>query len=587
MKHWSIVVVDDSSRFPLHVWRYASGCLGFGIGEVGADGRRSEPSRAGEPWIIPGAGTPLVTDDARHRLFWVAADDDWQARLDDVFNRHGADGGVLALVDIHGKPGSGYSAEDACEHLEVKGNNGVEVISWLVSAYHSGHRTAAAGKTRAVLPKSRDTLRRMIRVLGIGSPGTIHLGSARHILVTGAGFEICDARGGFGEPSTRELLQGMEEPFCFGASSGAGPAEDRIVLEPAHPATGAVRPGAFPVPRTGVWRRGNALNELLNGLANEQDLDSYWDLLLEEECGQLFSSVRWHSMAQVGGRGLKRDRQKARAVWHERRLRQAFRRSLLEHDWGFMNQSLDAARLPLHAWLTTNYTQFANRAISLYCDTERGRLDPWRIVATAAEARTLAREDVDLEPDEADQQAPPPEEVDLAGKARYLFKLHGDIAHLQTMAIAGHDKDIFSPLSMPIEDLYEVYAAAERFLLNSLRGADQGLVVWHIVGHGLLDKRLCILLRRVARQLAARQVFAVINPDPGGVRERLVKALGEGPYAIHTCKLTASQYMARLHRLLCDESRANEVLAKVERFAEWLCASQAGYETKPAAASLY
>src|ERR1700674_55125 len=582
MTPWSIVVIDDSSRFPLHVWRYASRCLGFGIGEVEADGCRPDPSGAGEMWIRQGATDPLVTDDARLRLWWVVPDNDWRRKLEEIFNRPERHGRVFALVDVYGKPGSSFSAEEACRHLEAKDGMGVKVIAWMVSAYHSGHRTAVAGKTRAIRPKSRETLRLMMQQLELDSPGPIHLGNAGHILVSGAGFEIRDARGGFGMPATRELLQGMGEPFWYVERKGAhSPSEELIILEPARASRAAASQSAFPVPRNGVWQHDFVINEELYELANKMDLDGYWDVLLEEELRARFSSAHHGGLVSV------RARRKARALWHERRLRQAFRHSLLQHDWGFMNQSLDAARLPLHAWLTTNYTHFANRAISLYGDANQDRLGGWRIVATAAGGRPLAREDVDLEPDEPDMAAAPPRNVDAAGKARYLFKLHGDIAHLQTMAIAGHDKAVFSPLSMPIEDLYEVYVAAERFLLNSLRPPDRGFVVWHLVGHGLLDKRLCKLLGRVARQLAVPQVFVVVNPDPDKPRERLMKALGGSSHTTYTCKLTAGKYMARLYRLLRDDAQAKEVLAAEEPFDRWLRAAQCGFEAEPAAASLY
>jgi len=231
-----------------------------------------------------------------------------------------------------------------------------------------------------------------------------------------------------------------------------------------------------------------------------------------------------------------RDLGKVDVLWRERRLREAFRRSLLRHDWGHMNQSLAAARLPWHAWLTTNYTQFANRAIALFDGAEQDARGVWRIIATAAEARVLAREGLDGQD---------------GRKYRYLFKLHGDIAHLQTMAIAGHDKDSFSPLSMPMEDLYQVYASAERFLMDSLDVAKAQLMVWHIVGHGLQDRRLCELLRRASRHSTRmKQVVVVVNPHPADAMERLEKVF-EGRnrrWTILPCPLRAAQYLARLER---------------------------------------
>jgi hypothetical protein len=594
----SLIVVDDSSRFPLHVWRYANGCLGFGIGEVRPDGCRPRPSGPGEQWIRKGAADPLVSDDGRLRLWWVTPETEWPDRLEDVFRRPETHGGVFALVDLHGTPD--FNAEKVCLFLEQRAA-GVPVICWPVSAYHSG--AGAAGAARVVRPKSRETLRRMVqeirRMMGEPEddlPGPCCLDRVPHILVSGAGFEIRDPHGGFGMPTTRELLEGMEEPFWLEMGKGSRPrsGEGMIRLEPASG-------GYFPVPRSGIWEPNKIPHEQLGKLARERDLDSYWDVLLEGELAALYDP-------SLRGDQRSRARRKAWAMWHERRLRQAFRHSLLQHDWGFMTQSLDAARLPLHAWLTTNYTHFANRAISLYDDADQGKLGQWRIVATAAEARTLAREDVDLDSDEPDpaaaqqethgdvgtvdsgsedQEALPAKSVDAAGRARYLFKLHGDIAHLQTMAIAGHDKDVFSPLSMPIDDLYEVYAAAERFLLNKLRRSDSGLVVWHIVGHGLLDRRLRMLLRRVALQLAVQQVFAVVSPYPEEPTRRLQRVLSGGSHVIYQCKLTAGKYMARLHRLCRDSARAEEVFADPRQFGRWLDAAQSGFEPAKPVGQLY
>ncbi|HKH43300.1 MAG TPA: SIR2 family protein [Thermoanaerobaculia bacterium] len=530
MERREILVIDDSARFPLHVWRYITGCLGFGIGEVGVDGNWGG-LETGPVWISE--HTSLTSEDGCHRLWWVPADSQALTRLGTLFQRFEAPSRVYALIDVHGKRGSSYRVDEIRSFLEEQRTaQRVSVReTLLVSAYHSGHRLAGNGKPVPVHPKSRETLRLMAGALGTEPKGKPASPWIRHILVTGAGFEIGGERGGFGMPPTREILLEMGAPF---------------EMRPLAPQE------AFPVPGNGIWTPAAGDTENLEVFAEERNLDSYWDFLLERELQFILGT-----MGRVTAE--KRDERKARALWQERCLREAFRRSILHHDWGFMNQSLDAARLPWHAWLTTNYTQFANRAISLFSG-EHEELGMWRIISTAAEARTLTREGAGA----------------WSKGARHLFKLHGDIAHLQTMAIAGHDKDLFSPLSMPVEDLYEVYAAAERFLMESLKKDQQSLVAWHIVGHGLQDRRLCELLARVWSHTRADQVFVIVNPQAGELIERLREALQtiERAPVIYPCGLAAAKYMARLRRLLLGAEEEFRDVREAEELRRWLCAAE-------------
>jgi hypothetical protein len=555
MIRWEIFVVDDSARFPLHVWRYVTGCLGFGIGQVGVDGFWAGPPQSqGEKaaWI---SETPLLSDDGSHRLWWVPADDASQQKLAWIFSRLEAQSLFYALVDIHGKRGTRYRAEDVFDYLakQKNGRQGGDEIR-LVSAYHSGHRFTEAGKPIPVLPKSRETLSRIIREVGIEQKETSIPEKVRHVLVTGAGFEICSDRGGFGVPLTSEILEDMEPALEMGWFGTDSERPAQLGQKQKAP------PGVFPIPVNGIWTETAGRTEGLKAIALEADLDSYWDFLLEKELQEILGDVGRLTAAA-------RDKRKAKAVVRERLLREAFRRALRCHDWGFMNQSLDAARMPLHAWLTTNYTHFADRAISLYGDAqERSKLRSvllntpvWRIISTAAEACALAREDIGT----ANAQV-----------ARYLFKLHGDIGHLQTMAVAGHDKDYFSPLSMPVEDLYQIYAAAGSFLIESFRVAQPTLVVWHIVGHGLQDRRLCDLLARVWAHRKCDQVFAIVNPQAqkpkNHLSERLEEINPEGRRSIYSCGLRAAEYMARLFQLLHGNHGRPHEIRTVEDLVQWL-----------------
>jgi hypothetical protein len=540
MTAWEILVIDDSPRFPLHVWRYLTRCLGFGIGDVGIKGVWTGlSSEKGEQWISEyseNSKEPLRSEDGRYQIWWVYADNETQTKLDEIFrSRFDGQSRVYTLVDVHGKRGSSYRAQEICAWLERKRTERAgELRIRPVSAYQSGHRITVF----PVLPKSRETLGRMVRELGAATKDAKSQEGVTHILVTGAGFEIRARRGGFGMPSTREILKNMGSPL--------DPADLGLI----PPDSSETAKEAFPVPSEGIWRSSGA-SRLLKKFALARNLDTYWDYLLEQELQ--------HRLGTLVALEDPEDREagKAGALWRERALREAFRRSMLRHDWGHMNQSLDAARLPLHAWLTTNYTQFADRAISLYGDADRDR-GMWRFISTAAEARTVTREGV----------GPPGQ------KARYLFKLHGDIAHLQTMAIAGHDKERFSPLSMPVEDLYEIYAAAERFLIDSLRAVRLSLTVWHIVGHGLQDRRLCSLLAWVSSHLPdeTAQVFAVVNPQPREPVELLKKSLGETRplRTIRSCELEAADYMARLHQFLRADDQELPEVRQEEKMLQWL-----------------
>jgi hypothetical protein len=298
---------------------------------------------------------------------------------------------------------------------------------------------------------------------------------ARHILVTGAGFEMKDDRSNIGLPTTQKILLEMGSPFFYRPAE-APDVEDPIELEE----TDVTDANEYPVPTSGIWRDSDSAPQL-HQYAQNRMLDEYWDLMLEEEM--------WHTVSKrLKAAGASQDREKAKAIFAEReaRMREAFRQSLLKYDWGHMTQSLFAARQHWHAWLTTNYTQFANRAIALTGSADKNPRR-WRIVSSSAESFIVSQEAKLNRPLE-----------------QFLFKLHGDIGDLHTMAIAGHDKDHFSPLSVKVESLGHVYEAAERFLTLTLRRSDTAdhkatEVIWHIVGHSLVDARLRELIANVCQ----------------------------------------------------------------------------------------
>jgi len=412
---------------------------------------------------------------------------------------------------VHGRRSSSYSVEKVCDYLS---NHPADPRWYPISAYYSGNKVAG----RDVLPKTRETLDMVRRQIYPPSPeGFLRESDVHHILVTGAGFEIAANGGGFGLPLTKTLLESMGDPFYYDEAQNGG----LINLK---------RGNGFPRPVGSIWDL-RSFRRAIRDAASREDLDAYWDVLLEGELRREIEDELESESDSPDEETETREAQKLRALFRETRMREAFRRSMVDHDWGYLGQSIIAARLGWRAWLTTNYTQFSDRAIAL-ARKEEGQLGSWRIVSSAAEARVTTRE----EPWASPRQP-----------KRYLFKLHGDIGHLHTMAIAGHDKDTFSPLSVPMEDLYQIYASAYRFLADALDelASNDSLVMWHIVGHGLQDKRLSDLIVRISRHEKPAHFFVMVNPNPDKPRCQLHDAL-KWPHKIESLPLRAAEYMARL-----------------------------------------
>ncbi|HEV8578884.1 MAG TPA: hypothetical protein VGX68_07330 [Thermoanaerobaculia bacterium] len=519
---WYVVVFDDRREFALHVWRYLNRSLGIGSGSA--------------DWMPERTLLPFL--DGVHRFYWLQSDDKWKENLELFLTELVQGWHLLAIVDVVGKEGYDPNRVLSCL-VEWGKSNSVRIEPWLISAYQIGARIEQGVPIRS---KSRSTLNEIARLLYAGDHAKPKgVPGAKHILVTGAGFEIKNRWGGFGMLPTPTLLERMGDPFLL-LNAGDSVDENKKGITYLQPDS-----DGFPRPTGARWE----LVKSIQRAAAERELDRYWDILLGKELA--------HNLGEVLEMD-KPERQQvtARALLAERRMREAFRRSVREHDWGHMNQSLAAAELPWHAWLTTNYTRFADRAIAL------GAPLLWRIITTAAEAGTSIREDNWLLEGRKGEELP-----------RYLFKLHGDVGHLHTMAIAGHDKDPFSPLSVPVEDLHQIYASAERFLGFSLRSFEVP-VVWHIVGHALADRGLVNLIRRACEQIRGEHLFLIADPSPALPRKNLERDLPAvlGPrgirFEIRDRAFFAEEYMARLARqgLPCS--------AALESVIEW-------FETLPRA----
>jgi hypothetical protein len=513
---FQVVVADDVCRFALYVWRYLSRSIGFGTSDVANDPSDDEVFRNGK------APRSLTTAAKDADVWWINIKKDWNQELDRLFEKLeeiGAGGRRLFLVDVRGPYGSG-SARELVKRLASRGvkvsedENESEVL--LVSSYTVAPQTIELdGRSEpvhlGVRPKSPETLEwisHRIR-LGVRKHSRKKAGFSQ-VLVTGAGFELHDR-------SLRCRRLGMR----FTAD----------ILEKALNADfkrDASCKGFF-LPENHARKRP------LRTAACNKDLDRYWNefLLLElARVARKESAGRRQPRPTVG-------EVKLRASRHEYRLREAFRQQFVADDWGFLGQALDVLEmeesLGLVAWLTTNYTRFADRAIDLWTlHRGKGGQDPmWRTVSTGSEAERLLRELLHGA-----------QRTGGCGDRCILFKLHGDLAHLLTMAIAGHDKDISSPLSLPISSLHSVYVAADLYLKQRL--ASERKVLWHIVGHGLKDNLLVEVLANVHRENPKRHWFVVVDPVSNDGTKILTRRLPNA--RVFRAGLNADDYMARIVR---------------------------------------
>ena len=546
---WHLLVIDDRDYFALRVWRYISRSIGIDLDQ--ASGPAIQEGDANKELLTE--GKPYLSSNGEVCFRWLRANGECLERCQTFLTTISSDTGVYLLVDVKGEKDSGYNPAEICSVLSRRPKLDLKVVS----SYPSVERIA---QKWTVHRKSLDTLKDLrVRLYpnkpkrGPTNPDEREGGSDRsvaHILITGAGFEMADGSGGFGLPVTTDVLETMEFPFRLvqppsrrnrdredRAGTGSWDMGEWIRMVPySYKKKDGKDQKTFPV----LVDWGVSLVDELKLLAEQGNLDLYWDVIFEENLRRNLSNKM---------KAATRDRQKAKALQDERRMREAFRRSLLEHDWGYMNQSLVAAKLKWHAWLTTNYTKFADRAIDLMGDRPLGedRDAPWRIISTAAEANISIREDLGS-----------PTSENGSGEApdwRHLFKLHGDIAHLHTMAIAGHDKDIINPLSFPVDSLYQIFTAADQFLRNSLWGQAKK-VFWHIVGHGMQDLRLFKLIQSVCARSGEgmEHVFVIVNPKPEDPQKVLAEGLpADGPlrvdpenFNVLVSELYASEYMARL-----------------------------------------
>jgi hypothetical protein len=523
-----VLVIDDSERFAVHVWRCIAGYPGFGYEGIFQSVDQGE------------AGSCLsrvCVDDGRTVVWWIRAASTKKAEE--------------AFAEFHRRT-QGETENIELVLLDRVGRTGKEPYSWyeiykqvtthvsrervcVVSAYRAGVETPEGkGESIMTTPKLQSKLVKLLRkytnaplLKGIEDCARNLVDGNLHVLVTGAGFEMGSTRDGLGQPHTRVALKSMWERLRS-ARRNLSP----ISLPNTYPARG------FPVVQIGEKQSPQLVQH-----AGEENLDDYFSWI--------FRSVRG-SVDVVSST----DETLASARKLELEIRRSFRSSLLESDWGQLYQCAIAARLPWLAWISTNYTGFADRAIEAL--PPREGISRWEIVSGAEEARRL----YDQMLDKAFNFSEHREFVPLP---RILFKVHGGIGDVRTMALAADDKRAESLLLAPVQGLYSLYGAAQQFLMTTLAtkdASDNQRVVFHIVGHNLFDVNLLGLLAQANKHLRARRGeawFIIVNPDifdasgdsKKGVLSRLYEGLGKfgehlQAHQVFVVPSTAREYMSRL-----------------------------------------
>jgi len=568
-----IIVVDDVCRFAYHLSRYFGFGLGFGIGRIPWHGRwfetnekKHEDKHISQFWELEDSITPkpMTSSNGLIHLWWVPATDafelggkviSWREMLFTVTDRISSEQPIFAMIDMKGRlsrestDAPRYEAKLVIEWFEeqvAKAKITTKEI-YPISSYTVGFVQTAEGE-RQILPKSPETFRNIqkrvsdelrskdkkkkpeSRLINLdrSSPEESRL---IHILVTGAGFEIGEEsflgskrKNTFGLPATNELLGIMvrKRPFAKRGNQETDPDETqqstlnnfRLLMEEEVDKT----PVSSKLIRYLKQRKKNQAREDDHLGTWWKDLDTWWDWTLwhtiREELSHYLEEPNANPDVRAG-----RLEQEIKVIEFEYQMRDAFRKTILGHDWGFMHQSVIAPILNWDCWLTTNYTRFSDRSIQLAERLEEmwgeqslddlwrfgfndwnhpSQAHLWRIIGTVNAAERLSMGH--LHKDDFNHRV---------GR-RYLFKLHGDIGQIHTMAIAGYDKEPHTQLSMSIDSINQIYNAAQSYLTKKCAPlTDKHTIVWHVVGHGLNDK----LLTKLMTITDKRQLFILVDPS--------------------------------------------------------------------------
>ena len=499
----TLVLVDDSARWALRVWRELTREIAYGC-PASWLGRRDFEE---------------ITPDGRVRFVWLDPKDDPEV-ITKRLARYGPTN-VWAIVDVH-DPSQPLNGERArwTRHYRALLESGVEEKKIRVM---TSYRTFLEpvhclrnGKEEYILPlvegKSFEALERIVGE--IRQPPILadrnYQGKTCHILVTGAGFELESHDTGIGLPPTRELLSLMEIDIPEWNSN-------------IPTSFASTNHRAFPMPIISVSEK---LVKALSKASKDQDLDAYWSVL--------FESLRAYKLHDSTDQSYEKRRLEYSDA--EYRLREAFRRVVRSYDIGHLRQTIGASTLDWDFWLTTNYTEFADRAIAETARVSRmvewiQQPRPWLIVSNRDEtARARAIREL----------------RDAEGTYRTLLKLHGTIGQVNTMAIAGQDKELV-PSSFVKPDLHSIFSFARDAIERDTENSQN--VVWHVVGHGLRDKMLVDLMKRCIKSHSTCQhTVRVVSPNSSKDDPHPVKRLEDVGIdaALDIFEVTAVDYLARL-----------------------------------------
>jgi hypothetical protein len=335
--------------------------------------------------------------------------------------------------------------------------------------------------------------------------------NAIHVLVTGPDFEVRSESRAGGLPQMVDLLLSMGPPFGI----------EPLILKP-NPSGGLPCLAGL----SGSWV------DKLQEFADSGQLDQYWDCLLESQLSRLSKDID-------------------KAVIHEQEfaIREAFHRAVQRFDKGHMAQSILAAAIDWDVWINSGFARFANRAIELFAQ-KQGAGRTWRSVGDARTAMALARLLMFAE-------------IRLLDKAKYFFRLRGESMSITSMAVAGHDKEYFSPLAVDVDSFYQIYNVAE-MVVGSYLSRPDAFIIWHIVAESLHDKLLLQCIARSTRHYPnTRAVFIVVDSLPSNAASKLMAVLSDATPAVAAEAIILEQaetpfdYMRRVDRL--GLPRGNEV----------------------------
>ncbi len=478
MKQHAVLLVDDNKRFVASVIRTLGRIVDLDDWVTPIDDRKplsrcGSPVEQTDPLFRQGADGIRRSFDGLLQFYWF---DPTAKRSPDALERfraaarflcHWADDGlaVSAIIDVRHHPRSDLAdCTRFCSAFIEEGGDRKRL--YVLSSYPSRGVPFYDSAQRREVPVWAKTPERLKRIR--------------------ANIEV-ELYAGSSEPGPTPASD-IEHFLITGAGFEIGPPRSFFGLPPTIDLMRRVGDAVgfegfgdgFPVPKSiGVSEK----RETIEQAATNLDLDRYWDAVLD--------NVQDYHKRSVD-----------RAQDEERRLREAFRVVLSEYDVGYLEQTTAAAQLQWRLWLSTNYTRFTDRAIA------QAPSSAWLTASNAAAAATLG--------------APLREATSIP---RVLFKLHGDIGQLDTMAIAGADKgqgQRYNHLVKP--DLGGVYGAAQIAVGKVLRHCP--VVCCHVVGHAMRDAPLLEVLGAIDQAMVAKRTrLIVVDRNPTRPVDEIQEAL--------------------------------------------------------------